>query len=266
MTVAGVGATVGPVFAGTLAEHVSLGAPFFVSAVLIFVLTAVLATAGPGGRTEHERLSLLGSLRAARLDRLLLAGLVITMLAGLADGVVGLLAPLQLDENGLSAGAIGAVFSASAAIFLVCSVLLVRAGDRAVTLGAAALGALALALTMTPLLVSISTGAVTAGVLLRTIASAVLYTISFPLATRGAYRVGLGRGTALGLANLCWGMSTLVGPIAAGALAETVGARVAYVGLAGAALGVAAWLFVARAREAESVAARAAPASAKMRP
>jgi MFS family permease len=249
MTVAGVGASIGPAYAGYVAEALGTGAPFLIAAAGIAVVTIVLATAGPGGQVEHEPLSIGTTVRAVRREHLLIAALAITVLAGISDGVVGLLAPLQLDENGLSSGTIGAVFSLAAAVFLVGSTACVRLGDRVVTIAAATAGSVALAVALVPLVVSTETASVVAGVALRALAVALLYTISFPLAANGALRTGVGRGAALGLVNVGWGAATLLGPLVAGALAETIGARVAYAAVIGLALGTAVWLLaVARSR------------------
>jgi MFS transporter, DHA1 family, solute carrier family 18 (vesicular amine transporter), member 1/2 len=244
MTVAGVGASIGPAYAGYVAEAMGTGAPFLIAAAGIVVVTIVLATAGRGGQAEHEPLSIRTTVRAVRREHLLIAALAITVLAGISDGVVGLLAPLQLDENGLSSGTIGAVFSLAAAAFLVGSTACVRLGDRVVTIAAAAAGCLALALAVVPLVASTETASIVAGVALRALAVALLYTISFPLTAKGALRTGVGRGAALGLVNVGWGTATLLGPLVAGALAETIGARVAYAAVIGLALGTAAWLLV----------------------
>jgi MFS family permease len=242
MTVAGVGASIGPAFAGYVAEVAGTATPFLICAGAIAVTTIVLATAGPGGRSEHEYLPFRTTMLVVRREQLVLAALAITVLAGISDGVVGLLAPLQLDDNGLSSGAIGAVFSVAAALFLLGSTLCVRLGDRAVTTGVAMKGSLALAVAVVPLVASTVTSSVVAGVALRALAVAVLYTISFPLAAHGAVRAGVGRGAALGVMNVGWGASTLVGPLAAGAIAETIGPRVAYAGVIALALATAGWL------------------------
>jgi predicted MFS family arabinose efflux permease len=52
----------------------------------------------------------------------------------------------------------------------------------------------------------------------------------------------VGRGAALGVMNVGWGAATLVGPLAAGAIAETIGPRVAYAGVVALALATAGWL------------------------
>jgi MFS family permease len=251
MMVAGVGSAVGPALAGALAEHASLGSPFLLGSGAAAVVTVALLLASRGRSAEHGHLPVLATLKAVRAERLVLAGLAVTLLAGLSDGVVGLLAPLQLDDNGVSASSIGFAFSVAAATFLVLSTVIVRFGDRAAGIGVGAAGAALLAASLAPFLASTSTGAVVTGVVVRATCVALLYTISFPLAARGAIRAGMGRGAAIGLLNLGWGAATLVGPLVAGALAQTVGMRAAYAGLTALAAATTVWLVLARAREAD---------------
>jgi MFS family permease len=118
----------------------------------------------------------------------------------------------------------------------------VRFGDRTVTIVAAAAGSVALAVAVVPLVASTATASIVAGVALRALAVSLLYTISFPMAANGALRAGVGRGAALGLTNVGWGAATLIGPLVAGGLAETVGERVAYAGVIVLALATAGWL------------------------
>ena len=58
--------------------------------------------------------------------------------------------------------------------------------------------------------------------------SAVIYTVTFPLGVRGGREAGIGVATMAALLNIVWALSTLVAPIVAGALAQTVGDRAAY--------------------------------------
>jgi SAM-dependent methyltransferase len=53
-------------------------------------------------------------------------------------------------------------------------------------------------------------------------------TIIYPLASAGAHRSSLGRGSVMGLVMLTWGAASTVGPLLAGALADTAGDRAAY--------------------------------------
>jgi MFS family permease len=187
----------------------------------------------------------LETLATVRGEPLVLGALAVMVIAGLSDGAVGLLAPLQLDANGISAGLIGVVFSAAAAVYLVVSTSVARLGDRPVRLGAGATATLLLAVAFVPVLISVSTPAVIATVLGRMPSEGLLYTICFPLGALGALRSGIGRGAVLGLLNLGWGGATLVAPIAAGAIADLAGEQAAYGVLLGLCIATAAWLFSA---------------------
>jgi MFS family permease len=245
MVVAGVGGMIGPVYAGFLAEHVGVGTPFLVGAAVALAVTAALALASPGRSEPHGHQPLLETLGAARGEPLVLGALAVMVIAGLSDGAVGLLAPLQLDANGVSPGAIGAAFSAAAAVYLVVSTVVARLGDRPVRLGTGAAGSLLLAVAFVPVLLSASTVAVVATIIGRMPAAGLLYTICFPLGTLGAVRAGIGRGAVLGVLNLGWGSATLVAPVVAGVIADASSERVAYGVLTGICAGTAAWLFAA---------------------
>jgi MFS family permease len=245
MVIAGVGGMIGPVYAGFLADHAGLGAPFLIGAGLALAVTALLAFSGAGRSAPHGHQRVLETLATVRGEPLVLGALAVMVIAGLSDGAVGLLAPLQLDANGISAGLIGVVFSAAAAVYLVVSTSVARLGDRPVRLGAGATATLLLAVAFVPVLISVSTPAVIATVLGRMPSEGLLYTICFPLGALGALRSGIGRGAVLGLLNLGWGGATLVAPIAAGAIADLAGEQAAYGVLLGLCIATAAWLFSA---------------------
>jgi MFS family permease len=61
-----------------------------------------------------------------------------------------------------------------------------------------------------------------------TAARSVLWTVSYPLAATAAERDGMGLGAVVGLLNGVWAASAVVGPLAAGASAEHIGARGAF--------------------------------------
>ncbi len=73
---------------------------------------------------------------------------------------------------------------------------------------------------------------------------ALLYTIAYPLGAARAPWAGVGAAVVLGLLNGAWALTTLVGPLAGGALVEAVGARGTYAALQAVVLGatVAVWL------------------------
>lgn len=87
--------------------------------------------------------------------------------------------------------------------------------------------------------------AVVAFLIVRGPVSAVIYTVTFPLGVRGGREAGIGVATMAALLNIVWALSTLIAPIVAGALAQTVGARAAYGLVAVLCLAAAPWIATA---------------------
>jgi SAM-dependent methyltransferase len=75
---------------------------------------------------------------------------------------------------------------------------------------------------------SASTAAAVAFVLLRAPFWATMDTIILPLAATGAHRSSIGRGSVMGLLTLGWAAASTLGPVLAGAIADTAGARSAF--------------------------------------
>jgi MFS family permease len=258
ITVAGVGGMAGPVFCGFLAEHVGRGAPWAVVSAATVVVVIALAAANPGRSVAHQHLPLRHITGKMRSEPLLVGALAIMLLGGVGDGVVNLIAPLQLSDNGLSEGRIGLWFSVGAAIFIVASAATTRMGERAVSLRAAAFFAALQAAILLPVLVSSATAVVVFMVLARFAVAALPYTIGYPLAAVGSTRLGLGTGTVNGLLGLVWGAGSFIAPPVAGVIADTIGDQAAYGLLVGFCLVMAGWILRSAQR---GVMPAAAPAS-----
>jgi predicted MFS family arabinose efflux permease len=258
VTTAGVGSTIGPVFAGVLADHVARGAVFAVAGVPMVAVIGALAVSDPGTRRRHGHKPL-GEVAAGMRSSPLLAGAVaIMLLGGVGDGVVNLVAPLQLGDLGLSSGAIGAWLSAASMIFIASSLAVARAGRRAVSLRLGGLMAALQAAALIPVLVSGAVPPVVATVLIRSVVVGPPYAMAFPLGALGAARLGVGTGTVNGVMGVVWGTANFVGPLAAGAVIAGPGDRAAYALLAVWCLLIALVLVRAGRREA----LLAAPAAA----
>ncbi|MGN6379385.1 MAG: MFS transporter, partial [Gaiellales bacterium] len=242
IAVAGVGGMVGPVFAGAVAQHVSVRAVFLVIGAVALAVTLVLAAMPRGGRAPHPYQPLGDVLRASRRDRLIAAGVVMMLLGGFGDAVVNLLASLELTANGLSSSATGAVFSIAAGIFIAVSAVVARAGGRAVSVRSAGIAALLQAGSLVPVLVSLATIPVVLTVLTRSATAAWPYTIGLPLGAIGARRRGVGTGTVNGFLALAWGGANFVGAPLAGIVAGAAGDRAAYIMLVVCCLVAGAWL------------------------
>lgn len=55
-----------------------------------------------------------------------------------------------------------------------------------------------------------------------------MYTASYPLGAACGPRAGVGAGTVMGLLNRAWALTTAIGPLSAGALAQGLGKRAGY--------------------------------------
>ncbi len=247
-TVAGLGFTIGPVFAGVVADRFETGTPFVVLAIAAAAVTISLFAVPAVHATDVTTPSLRETLRVVRRDELVLAGIAIIVLIGLVGGGVNLLVPLQLKANGVSAAEIGLLFSAASAVYTVVSAIVARLGERSATLRVGGISALLTGMTIVLVLISPSTLAAIAFVLLRAPPWSTMDTIIYPLAAAGAHRSALGRGSVMGLVMLGWASASTVGPILAGAVADSAGDRAAYGIMIAACALIGLWLLRAGSR------------------
>jgi predicted MFS family arabinose efflux permease len=229
VTSAGAGTVVAPAFAGLVAQRFGLAAPFAIAGAMAAAVTAVLVTAPAGARPEtaEERPSV-ATVRAAGREPAVVAALTAIVLAGLVGAMISLLAPLELHARGLSGASIGAAFSTAALIFIAASAATVRLGERAIRVSAVAVASVAVAVAISPATASGTAVAVFAAMCLNAPLRALLYTVSYPLGAARGPGAGAGAGTVMGLLNGAWALTTLVGPLAGGALAHAVGPRATY--------------------------------------
>ena len=236
------GALFGPVV-GAVADQVGTGPAFSAAAVAgaILIVVAFTVPRPPGSVPQGLR-----EAWPAVRDRRVAAGMWLTTLAGLAFGVVDVLAPLRLGRLGASALVIGATFLAAAGIESALSPFAGRLADRrgAVTpvrlslTVAVAVSLLAPLLTPAPYLVAL---------LIAGIPSyGTLFAPATALLSGGAQRLHLNQGIAFGLANLSWASGQAIAAAGSGALAQATTDVVPYALLAGACL---VTLIVLRARE-----------------
>ncbi|MGH9293571.1 MAG: hypothetical protein ACRDZ6_12510, partial [Acidimicrobiales bacterium] len=150
------------------------------------------------------------------------------VVGGILYSVTTLLGPLELHGAGMSAGAIGMVFSGAATLYFAASLVTSAAGRRLVTVSATVticvLGALSLApagLSAAPLVVI--------GVLCAAAASrSALWTVIYPLGEAGAVRAGVGLGVVFGLLNAASAITTFATPLMAGIFADSFGRRATF--------------------------------------
>jgi predicted MFS family arabinose efflux permease len=183
-------------------------------------------------------------------------------LGGLIGGVVNLLVPLQLRQNGVSVASIGLLFGVAAAAFIASSAVTARFGDRAARNEVAVVVSLMAAAVMVLPAAAASTAALVAFLLVRAPIMALMFTITFPLGVAGAKRAGISVAAVAALINIVWSASVLAGPLLAGVIAQTVGNRLAFVMLSVASLASAAWIMNGNRREAAAP-ARGASSTAR---
>ena len=222
------GALFGPVV-GAVASQVGTGPAFSAAAVAgtMLIVTAFLAPA--------PRRTVPQGLRAAWpaiRDPHVGAGMWLTMLAGVAFGVIDVLAPLRLNTLGASALVIGGTFLASAAIETGLSPLAGRMSDRRGELvpvrlslaAAVVVSLLAPVLAPAPWLIAL--------LIVGMPAFGTLFAPATALLSTGAERLGLNQGLAFGLGNLAWAAGQTGAAAAGGAIAQATADIVPYALLA----------------------------------
>ena len=250
---AGVGGVAGPAAVGALAQHVGLGVPLLATASGFAVITAGLAAfrvpSGPAAPRVPSgpaaaRAGTIPGLRTVAMNRDLIGAAAAVVTAGLSTGVCALLVPARLHAAGASAGRIGLYFAAAGIMFAVGSAVTAVAGRRAVSLPVTCVGMLVLAAALTPAVVGATPLLLLVMLCVTTAARSVLWTVSYSLAASagqggsGQGGAGAGLGASIGLLNLIWAATAVLGPLAAGVAAEHLGASAAF-GLTQAACAIA---------------------------
>jgi MFS family permease len=231
-----VGALFGPIV-GIVANQVGTG-PAFAGAAVAGIILMALAFAVPVPPAVPPQ-----PLRAAWpafRDPQVGAGMWLTLLPGLAFGVMDVLVPLRLSQLGASATVIGGTFLAAAAIESGISPLAGRLSDRRgalVPVRIALAGAVVVSL-LTPVLPSEYQLVVLLVVGLPSYGA--LFAPATALLSAGADRLGLHQGLAFGLANLAWASGQAVAAALSGALAQATSDFVPYTLLAAILLGTLA--------------------------
>lgn len=227
------GALLGPVV-GAVASRVGTGPAFSAAAVAGGILMVASFAVQKPARSEPQGLS---HAWPALRDLHVSAGMWLTMLAGLAFGVLDVLAPLRLSRLGVDATLIGVTFLASAAVEAALAPVTGRLADRRGPL--------------MPIRISL-TAAVAVSLLAPVVAPAAalvvllivgmpsfgtLFTPAMTLVSAGAERRGLNQGLAFGLGNLAWAAGQGIAAAGGGAIAQATSDLVPYALLAGACLG-----------------------------
>jgi MFS family permease len=238
------GALFGPVV-GAVASEIGTG-PAFSSAAVAGALLVAVAFAVPAPRAVIPQ-GLRAAFAAAR-DRRLRTGLWLTMLAGLAFGVLDVLAPLRMAHLGITALVIAGTFLASAALEAGLSPVVGRVADRRGAVVPVRCS-LAVAVALTLLAPTLASAWVLIPVLIVGMPSfGTLFTPAMTLVSEGAQDQQLDQGLAFGLGNLLWAAGQAIAAAGSGTLAQATSDLVPYALLAAACL---ATLILIRIRRTE---------------
>ena len=243
-SVVGAAALLAPSFSGWLGERFTLGTPFIVlGGFCAVVLVVLLVLRSPTGGSKESNPPLREMLRAARADALMVTSIVLTLAVALMWMSAELLVPLRLHELGYGAARIGFAFSAASVVFLTSSAVTSARAERWANVRIATIWMAAFAVSV--LIAVIGVGAVpTISFLLAAgLTTGVLIALTYPLGATGATQGGFSVAVVGALINIVWAGSGLIGPIVGGAVAQAIGDRLWFVGLAAGAVAAAAWMW-----------------------
>ena len=227
--VVGIGAMLGPAYAGAVAHQFGLAAPFVGLSAITLVLLALLALDRSGsGLLKEPAPPTRELLRAVGSDPDLITMLMLTVGASVVWMTADLLAPLRLGEAGFNAAQIGITFSIASLAYIGVSALTSHSAERLAKpkVAATATGLLAVC-TLLPALVP-GVGSTLVFLLGASIATGVMIALTFPF---GLMAVGRGRVTVAVMSALCsmvWAISGIVGPALGGLSAQSAGDQVAF--------------------------------------
>jgi predicted MFS family arabinose efflux permease len=257
--VVGVGALLGPAFAGFVAERFALGAPFWALGAATLAMTLVLLVMPSDvGRAPEPSPPLADMLRAAGADTMMMTSIVLTLAVSMMWMTADLLVPLRLDAQGFSAADIGVALSLASVAFVTMSVFTARHADRYASTRVAAAWTLAMGAGIAVAALTTSTRGTLAFLAIAGASSGVLIALTFPLGVLGARRGHFSVALVGALLNMVWAVSGLIGPATGGVVTQAFGDQAAFFALTVVAVGSAAWMWLRRDRRSrrETVTAR----------
>jgi MFS family permease len=217
------GAFLGPVV-GAAASVIGVRAAF----ATIAGLEALLALAALRLEPSPPERQPFGMITTAARDREFLFGLWLMTIPALLFGTLAVLAPLALDDRGVGAIGIGAVWVGAAAIETVINPWLGRVSDR---VGPARPARVALAgstAVCLGLAVTRSAWALVPLILAAALTWGALYSPALTMLSHAAEHVGLAQGLSFGVMNAAWAVGNAIGPAGGGGLAELTRDAVPY--------------------------------------
>jgi MFS family permease len=243
-SVVGAAALLGPTFSGWLGERFTLGTPFIVlGGLAAVVLLALLLLRSPTGDSTESNPPLREMLRAARADALMVTSIVLTLAVALMWMSAELLVPLRLHDLGYGAARIGFAFSAASIVFLTSSAVTSARAERWATVRVATTWMAAFGVSVLIAVIGVGAIPTISFLLAAALTTGVLIAITYPLGATGATKGGFSVAVVGALINIVWAASGLFGPIVGGAVAQAIGDRLWFVGLAAGAVASAVWMW-----------------------
>jgi len=231
--IVGVSAMLAPAYAGWVAKHWGLSAPFVGLALVTFLLVVLLLFDRSGTGLRKDPAPPVRELaRAMHADPDLLTMLLLTVAIAVVWMTADLLVPLRLDLGGYNVAAIGIAFSLSSIVFVVTSAITARGADRWARPGIAAVSAAGL--TLCTILPAIFVGVPVALLFLfgAGIATGVIAALTFPFGLLAVKRGAVTVAVMTALTNVVWALAGMAGPTVGGGFAEWAGDQAAFAVLA----------------------------------
>ena len=245
----GAGWLVGPVLGGLLADGVGWRHGSLVLALVTVPLIPLVARCAlpRGSDVRIESLRLRSAVGLLRHNRAVAGAALVSALLGVVGGVSGLLVPLALSANGLSAGAIGIVFGASAAVWIASAAVVGRVQASFVQLRTVGFAVAVMALAWLLPAVRLSTLALVGFLVVATASRSTINALNYAVGARASEGYPAAP-LAIGVLNLAWAATALVSPLLAGLAEGNDGVRIAFAATAAVAACVAAALLLPRPR------------------
>lgn len=244
----GAGWLVGPVLAGLITDLAGWRVASVVLAVatlpLIPLVARHAAARGTGEPLQSPRLG--AALGLVRHNRAIAGAALVSALLGVVGGVSGLLVPLALAANGLSAGEIGLAFGISAAVWIAAAAIVARLRASAVHLHAVGIAVAVMAGAWLLPAFRLSTVALMGFLLVATASRSTINALNYAVGARASE--GDSAPLVMGVMNLAWAVTALVTPLLAGLAEGGAGVRFAFAATAVATAGVAIVLLLPRPR------------------
>lgn len=221
----GLGWLVGPLLSGGLGGAFGWRVPLAVGALLTVPLVVPFLRRGVDEAATRP-VPLRETLRGVALSSRAGWALVLSALLGLVTGVIGVLVPTELADNGMSSAGIGGAVALSSVVWIAAAARVARIGPSRIDLRVVGIVTAFLAACWTLPALSLSSVSLVGFLVLAAAGRAMLGSLIYPLGAAGADEAATT--SYAGLLNLAWAVPALVAPVLAGLAAEQGATRLAF--------------------------------------